>query len=223
MKKNTIYLADDHQIVIDGLRHMISELEQFDILGSTNNGLVAWKQIQLLQPQLVLLDLDMPGMHGMVLAKKIRNNFPEIKIIILSLHSEKSIIKEMMEIPVDGYLLKNSDKDDLQQALLSIANGKQFFAPSITLSLLSPNATKPHVACQSTHDSTLLDALTDREREVLIKICDGLTNREIAEALHISPRTADAHRANLLRKLEAKNVVGLVKFALRVGLSDSNA
>lgn len=201
---------------------MISELEQFDILGSTNNGLVAWEQIQLLQPQLVLLDLDMPGMHGMVLAKKIRNNFPEIKIIILSLHSEKSIIKEMMEIPVDGYLLKNSDKDDLQQALLSIANGKQFFAPSITLSLLSPNAPKPHVACPSTHDSTLLDALTDREREVLIKICDGLTNREIAETLHISPRTADAHRANLLRKLEAKNVVGLVKFALRVGLSDSN-
>lgn len=218
MNKPTIFLADDHQIVVDGLTKLIQELDAFTIVGSANNGLVAWKQIQVLQPEIVLLDLEMPGMHGMVLAGEIKDAMPSVKIVILSLHNETSIIKQMIDIGVDGYLLKNADKKELQFALSNIANGKRHFSSDLTVSLHNQQAVSPRKK-HETNDSQVLESLTAREKEILALICEGLTNKEIAQKLHISTRTTDAHRANLLRKIDVKNVVGLVKFAMRTGIS----
>lgn len=218
MNKPTIFLADDHQIVVDGLTKLIQELDAFTIVGSANNGLVAWTQIQILQPEIVLLDLEMPGMHGMVLAGEIKEAMPNVKIVILSLHNETSIIKQMIDIGVDGYLLKNADKKELQFALGNIANGKRHFSSDLTVSLHNQNAVAPRKNHES-NDSQVLESLTAREKEILALICEGLTNKEIAQKLHISTRTTDAHRANLLRKIDVKNVVGLVKFAMRTGIS----
>ena len=216
--KPTILLVDDHQIVLDGLKNIIKELNQYQIIGTANNGNEALQYIQTLEPDIVLLDIDMPIMNGIVVAERSKKEHPETKIIILSLHHEKSIIKHLISTGVDGYLLKNSDKSELLKALEIVAQGKKYFSSDVAISL--SQSQRPFHSLRGELDQTeILLSLTNREKEIVSLICEGLTNKELAERLHISPRTADAHRANLMKKLNVKNVVGVVKFAMKHGLT----
>ena len=215
MKK--ILLIDDHQIILDGMEAILSELPNIEVIGKASNGQDGLRYIKALRPDIVLLDLDMPIMNGMVLAKEVKSSMPEVKIIILSLHHEPSIIQKLIKDGVDGYLLKNSDKNEVIKAVKTVIEGQKYFSPDIALALTQQ--LKP-LANLSKHEGDIekLSLLSKREIEVLKAVAEGFTNKEIAVALHISSRTADAHRANIMKKLDIQKVVGLVKFAMRNGL-----
>ena len=218
MDKIKILLVDDHQIMIDGMLSILEEDPVFEVLAQANNGREAIDRCRLLSPDLVLMDLDMPIMNGMLAAKELKSSLPEIKIIILSLHSEKSVIQHLIQLGVDGYLVKNSDKAEVLRAIKEVASGNKYFSTAVTLSLsssLSVNRLPPSNDLQQQ-----LCLLSKREIEVLKAIAEGNSNKEIGEQLHLSPRTIDAHRANIMKKLEIKKVTGLVRFALKTGLVD---
>ena len=216
-KKITLLLVDDHQIVLDGLVNILEKVADFTIVSTTRNGHDAIKQIAIFQPDIVLLDIDMPIMNGIVVAEEVKKNNPFVKIIMLTLHQENSIIKHVISLGVDGYLMKNADQEELVHAIRKVYGGHKYFSSDVMIAL-SKNIVKKNGQVDRTNDATLVSQLTTREREIVILICDGFTNREIATQLSISSRTADAHRSNIMKKLDAKNVVGLVKFAIRNGL-----
>ncbi len=212
-----ILLIDDHQIVLDGLEALLAELPDVEIIGRATNGQDGLRYIRSLRPDLVLLDLDMPVVNGLVVANEVKAELPEVKIIVLSLHQEASIIQHLIKLGVDGYLMKNADKAEVFKAVQRVAAGEKYFSTDVTIALTQSLKTAPTLSTH-TADAEKLSLLSNREIEVLKAIAEGLTNKEIAGQLHISPRTADAHRANIMKKLEVGKVVGLVKFALRCGL-----
>jgi len=219
-KKYKILVADDHQILIDGIITMIEQESDFEIVAQARNGKEALDLTSYTQPDIVMMDLDMPIMNGIVAAKAIKNNYPNVKVIILSLHAEKSIINRMLQFGVDAYLIKNSDKTELMRALRTVAEGKRYFSSEVTLSLSKRSENTNTLVNTSDDLQEKLSLLSERETEVLKLIAKGLTNKEIGEQIHLSFRTVDVHRANLMKKLEINKVTGLVRFALKTGLID---
>jgi len=219
-QKTKIVLADDHQILIDGLLTMLENEDQFEVIAQARNGKEALDFVERLAPDLIMMDLDMPVMNGMVAAKSIKHRFPKTMVIILSLHAEKSVIKHMIQIGVDGYLIKNSDKTEVIKALESVAAGKKYFSSDVTLALTSFSENSTSLVSSSSLLQEKLSVLSERETEVLKLIAQGFTNKEIGAQINLSHRTVDVHRSNLMRKLEISKVTGLVRFALKTGLID---
>ncbi len=219
MEKYSIILVDDHQIVLDGIASVLEGVENYELVGMANNGRDAIQTARVTMPHLVLMDIDMPIMNGITAATQLKRDFPEIKIIILSLHNEKAIIQNLIQIGVDGYLLKNSDKDEMLKAIDTVLQGGRYFSTDVTLSL-SGMAPSQSVQLKNTDpgNAEKLSSLTERELEVLKGIAEGLTNKEIGQQLFISQRTVDTHRQNIMKKLDVKKVVGLIKFAIKNGL-----
>ncbi len=215
-----ILLIDDHQIILDGIEAMLSSFPDVEVIGQATNGHDGLQLIKLLQPDLIFLDLEMPLMNGMMLAQKLIKEMPHLKIIILSLHHEASIIEHLIRMGVDGYLLKTADKVEVLRAVETVVKGRKHFSSDVTLALTQKSRKAPTVFSKNTDDLKKISLLSNRETEILKAIAEGLTNKEIAENLFISPRTADAHRANIMKKLNVKKVVGLVKFAIRIGLTE---
>ena len=213
-----ILLVDDHQIMIDGILSIVEEEETIEVLGQASTGKEAIDLCEQLKPDLVLMDLDMPVMNGMDASKEIKNIFPEIKIIILSLHAEKSVIEHMIQINIDGYLIKTSSKSEMLLAIKTVGEGKKYFSSAVTLSLLSNRKESAPIVDTSNQLQAQLASLSEREIEILKLIAEGFSNKEIGEQLHLSFRTIDAHRANLMKKLEIKKVTGLVRFAVKTGI-----
>lgn len=205
MDKRRILLVDDHQLVIDGLRGFIEELESVIVIGEANNGQDAITYAGVLSPDLILMDIDMPILSGIQATQEIKKTHPNVKIIIISMHNEKGLIKKLISFGADGYLLKNSPKKEVVEAVQLVLNGGKYFSEDVLLSL-----EKKKVVFD---DSDEITQLTDREIEIIRLVADGLTNKEIGEQLFISHRTVDTHRTNLMKKLEVTNVAGLIRFA----------
>ena len=210
MKELNILLVDDHQIIIDGLRSLVNSVDGLKVIGEANNGREAIDLLKVLDADVVLMDIDMPVMNGLDATKVIKAKSGKTKVIILSMHCESGMVKELIEIGVAGYLLKNASKEELIQAITKVAGGQQYFATDVTLSLL--NKDKPLL------QSKLEIELTKRETEILKLIADGFSNKEIGEQLFISHRTVDTHRTNLMKKLEVNNIAGLISFAIKNGI-----
>ena len=207
MSKKRILLVDDHQLVLDGLDNFISELSSVEVIGQANNGQDAITYADALSPDLILMDLDMPILSGIQATQDIKRNHPKIKIIIVSMHNEKGLIKKLISFGADGYLMKNSSKQEVLDAIESVLEGHKYFSEEVLTSL--DNSKK------SDDSSNELSLLTDREIEIVRLVADGLTNKEIGEKLFISNRTVDTHRTNLMKKLEITNVAGLIRFAFK--------
>jgi len=205
MDKRRILLVDDHQLVIDGLRGFIEELESVIVIGEANNGQDAITYAGVLSPDLILMDIDMPILSGIQATQEIKKTHPNVKIIIISMHNEKGLIKKLISFGADGYLLKNSPKKEVVEAVQLVLNGGKYFSEDVLLSL-----EKKKVVFD---DSDEITQLIDREIEIIRLVADGLTNKEIGEQLFISHRTVDTHRTNLMKKLEVTNVAGLIRFA----------
>ena len=205
-----ILLVDDHTIVTDGLRALLAGESDYVIKGEAGEGRTALEMLGVLKIDVVLLDIDMPVLNGIDTAKEIIKKFPDVKIVMLTMHDEKSLIRMLMDIGVHGYLLKNSSKEELITALRHAINDKFFITDNLNSILLSPETQikRPEI----------LSELTEREIEIITLIADGLSNKEIGEKLFISHRTVDTHRTNLMSKLEVHNVAGIVKFAILNGL-----
>lgn len=207
-----ILLADDHHIILDGLTAIISSDKELEIIGKASNGKEALQQIHVLKPDMIILDIDMPIKNGIITAQEIIALQIPIKIIMLSLHKENAVVKNLMQLGVDGYLIKNADSQEMIYAIHQIRNGKKYFSSEllIELSKVSTNSIS--------HDAEKISLLTEREIEIIKLIVEGLSSKEIGEKLFISDRTVETHRNNLMKKLELKNVVGLLRWAIKNGI-----
>jgi DNA-binding NarL/FixJ family response regulator len=211
IKKTRLVIVDDHQLIIDGIKALLRDEESIQIVGEASNGKEAIEVIDLLETDVVLLDIDMPVMDGIETSKILHQKYPKLAIIILSMHAEKGLIKNLVEIGVKGYLLKNSSRAEILKALNEVMEGNSYFSPEVTLSLLNKSIENGRRQAEIN--------LTDREEEVLCLIASGFTNKEIGEKLFISHRTVDTHRTNLMKKLDVNNLAGLVSYAIKHGFA----
>ncbi|MCG8574507.1 MAG: response regulator transcription factor [Flavobacteriales bacterium] len=211
-----ILLVDDHQLIIDGIRGFLENEEDLQVVGEANSGEEAIRLTQVLEPHLILMDIEMPEVSGIQASEEIKRNYPEVKIIIISMHNEKQLIKKLIAKGIDGYLLKNSEKSEVINAIRHVFEVGPYFSEEVNNALQSSAQTNETLT-QNTGDFSLAH-LTERELEVLKQVANGYTNKEIGERLNISHRTVDTHRTNLMKKLDVTNVAGLIKIAFRNGL-----
>ncbi len=212
-----ILIADDHPLIAEGIKTAINSNLDFTVTAIVQNGKEALDFIHNNVIDIALLDVNMPVLDGIACAKEIIKSYSNVKVAMLSMHQEASIIKNLIEIGVKGYMLKTIPSKELQMALKIIYNGKEYFNADVTKALLTNN--KTNSLEQLTNKSPLLAELTARELEVIKYISQGLTNQQIAKELFISPRTVDTHRTNIMRKLDVHNVASLIRFAFQNGLT----
>jgi len=212
MNSIRIMIVDDHQIIIDGLKAMLDHEKGISVVATALNGREAIEILKVLTIDIILMDLDMPVMDGLTATKTIKENKAAPGIIILSMHLQKGMVEELIKIGVDGYVLKNTNRNELINAIIQVSSGKKYFGPNVTLSLLNNEKTKMESNSGQTID------LTHREIEILKLITEGYTNKEIGEKLFISHRTVDTHRTNMMKKLDVNNVAGLIKKAIKEGI-----
>ncbi len=207
--KVSVFILDDHQMLIDGIKALLAHSKKYEVIGEDTNGHAALKKIQELQPKLVITDINMPNMSGVEFTKLLRTLNSEVKICALSMHSEKSIIAQIIQCGANGYVLKNTGKQDLLNALDKIMEGQYFISNNISIDLLlGENITQGATGVLNNIK------LTDRESEILKLIAQEFSNLQIANALFISERTVETHRKNIFRKTNTKSVVGLIKYAM---------
>lgn len=210
MNKIKVLLTDDHQIIIDGLKSLLKNSEEIIVCGEANNGREALKIIGIISIDLVLMDIDMPVMNGIDTLKEIRKQYQNVKVIILSIHNEAGLIKSLMDIGANGYLLKSCTQDELINAIKKVSAGQTYFSTDVTLALLNSSGTS--------YPEQKNELLTDRETEILKMIAAGFSNKEIGDQLFISHRTVDTHRTNLMKKLNVSNIAGLISYAIKNGI-----
>jgi len=207
-----ILIADDHPIMADGIKNLFTGEKDFEVVTTVCNGIEVVEVLKSIKIDVLLLDIDMPGMDGIECAKIVKKEYPEVKIAILTMHEETSLIKSLVKQGVNAYMLKTIPKSELMNAIHIIYNGGQYFNADVTRALLN----KKDKSIKETNP--LLATLTERENEIIQLVAEGFTNPQIGEKLFISPKTVDVHRTNLMRKLNVHNVAGLVRFAFQNGL-----
>jgi len=205
-----VLLADDHQIIIDGISNLLEDEADIKVVAHCNNGLEVLDRLPNVNIDVLLLDLDMPLMNGFECAEQVQKRFPEVKIAILTMHQEKALIQKFIEFGVKGYFLKTIAKSELVHAIKTIAGGGEYFPSDVTKALIQKQVITPDIT-----QSPLLSSLTEREVEIIRLVSQGFSNKEIADKLFISPRTADTHRTNIMRKLDLHNVAEMVRFAFQ--------
>ncbi len=209
-----ILIADDHSILRHGLSKSIQQQEDMEVVGQAADGLTAVRMVRELSPDIVIMDISMPDINGMDATAEIVRDFPNAKVIGLSMHSAKKFVREMFKAGASGYLLKDCSFDELAGAIRIVMSGKSYLSPEITDVLLDN-----YVRTASEDDSTVFTNLTKRERQVLQLMAEGLTTKQIGLKLHISPKTVEAHRLRIMDKLEIDNIAQLTKYAIQEGLT----
>ncbi|HWZ29614.1 MAG TPA: response regulator transcription factor, partial [Gemmatimonadales bacterium] len=207
-----VLLADDHSVVRAGLRHVLAGDPELTVVGEAGTGPDAMVLAAAERPDVVLLDLTMPGAGGLEVLRHLRATLPEIRVLILSVHDDQEYVLESVRAGAHGYLRKDSSPAEIRQAVRAVCAGDAYFSPPVARHLTT-----------ALRDATPapegdIAALTSREREVLVRVARGLTNRETASELRISVRTVEAHRDSLMRKLRIHTVAGLTRFAISQGL-----
>lgn len=207
-----LLLADDHALFLNGLVAILSQEPDFCVVATARNGREALEKLTESAVDIALLDIDMPELTGLEATQYISTNLKGIKVILLSMHAEPSLVRSALNAGADGYVIKTADLEELTFALKQVFKGKRYFDSNL---LTTQKTTQiPHIS--STYPG--LSDLTAREIEILKMIAQGFKNSEIGERLFISPKTVDTHRTNLMRKLGARNVASLTRIALEEGL-----
>jgi len=211
-----VVLADDHQIVRHGLRSLLSAEPDIEVVGEADNGRAVIRLVQELSPQVVIMDISMPDLNGIEATRQILSDFSGVKVIALSMHSDSLFVLNMFKAGASGYLLKDCALEELVKAVRTVMNRKVYLSPSI-----SDIVVKDFVIGWSPEDSSssAYSILTAREREVLQLMAEGKTTNQIAENLCISVKTVEAHRKQLMTKLDIHSVAELTKYAIRQGLT----
>jgi DNA-binding NarL/FixJ family response regulator len=208
-----ILITDDHQLVIDGLQLMLAEAEDMKCIGSAGNGKEALAMLAVCPTDVLLLDINMPEMDGVECCRLVRERYPAVKVLVLSMMREASLVKIMLKLGASGFLLKNAGKDEVIDAIRKVHEGKQAFSTDVLDAIMDSFTNKP----SKTASSPFLK-ISRREKQILQLILDERTTTEIASELFISFGTVETHRRNLLMKLNARNTAGLVKAALEYDL-----
>jgi DNA-binding NarL/FixJ family response regulator len=207
-----VLVADDHTIVRTGIRHVLESEAGFEVVGEAGTGAEAVALAAKLRPDVVVLDISMPGESGLQVAAQLRGTSPEPRVLILSMHDNAEYVLESVRAGAHGYLLKDAAATELRTAIRAVCRGESYFSP--------PVASRLREALRGEHETHAgsLAQLTGRERDVLLGVVRGRTNKEIAGELGISHRTVETHRESLMRKLQIRTVAELTRFALGAGI-----
>ena len=213
-----VVLADDHVFVRDGIKSLLENEANIKVVGEATDGLEALKIVETEQPDLLILDIRMPNLTGIEVVEKLRNQNNFVKIVMLSMHESEEYVLKSIKAGADGYLLKGSSKEEFLKAVHTVANGGKYFSGDIS-SILIGQLNNPGTASAESKQSLDEDMMiTKREKEILKLLLSGKGNKEIAEALDISKRTAEVHRFNLMKKLKVKNLMELSNKATEYSL-----
>ena len=214
MSKIRLVLADDHAVVRSGLRMLLEAQPDIEIVAEAETGEEAVDHARKLKPDIILMDIQMPGVNGIEATKRIKRLSPDSAVLALTMHEDEQYFFEMLHAGASGYVPKRAAPDELVTAIRTVARGDVFLYPSLATQLV-----QDYLKQAGTGDQPeVYDTLTPREQEVLILIAEGLSNPEIAERLVISVKTVDRHRENIMRKLNLHSRIDLVKYAIKVGL-----
>ena len=209
-----VVIADDHGIVREGLRSLLDKQPDVEVVGEGEDGQMAVQLAESLSPDIVIMDMSMPNLNGIEATRLILGHNPRIRVIILSMHSDRQIVKETLEAGASAYVQKTHLFDEMRRALEAVAEGGRYLSPRITDVILNDYVGRP-----SEGESAEAPKLTGRERRIVQLIAEGKTIKEIARVLHISPKTADTNRRQIMNKLNISSVAELTKYALREGLT----
>lgn len=209
----TIALADDHHVVRQGFKALLESEKDFKLVGEAADGLEAVRIVEEQKPNILVLDLMIPRLHGLEVVRHLRKSAPDTRVIILSMHADEPYVMEALRNGACGYVLKDATATDLVQAVRTVAEGRRYLS-----AVLAERAISGYVTHPGESDLDVYETLTNREREILQLAAEGKTSIEIGKSLFISPRTAETHRANLMRKLSLRSQTDLVRFAIRKGI-----
>lgn len=205
--KYRIFLVDDHALFLSGLKGLLGRYPEFSVVGEASDGSEFLRLLPDSTCDVVLMDIDMPNMGGIEATERALEHNPDIKIITLSMHGDQEFYFRMVEAGAKGFILKNSDIDEVLAAIRTVAEGGSYFSQELLTSLVRN--------LKTTRNEMPEDHLSEREKEILLLVCQGLSNHEIAEKLFISKRTVDKHRANILEKTGCRNTANLVVYAIK--------
>jgi DNA-binding NarL/FixJ family response regulator len=208
MTKIRLVLADDHPMIRAGFKTLLSQSNDIEIAGEAGNGQELIKVVGSVKPDVALIDVHMPGMSGLEALEKLHSSYPDIRFVVLTMHEEREYVQKALKAGAAGYLLKNIDRDELENAIRTVFKGGKYFSPEIT-SILADTIARPAEAGTE---------ITPREKEVLQLVARGHSTKQIADQLGISIRTVETHRINMLKKLEVSNSAELIRKAFELGL-----
>ena len=209
----TIVLADDHSVVRAGLRALLEGEDGFRVIGEAADGLEAVQHVERLRPDVLVVDVMMPGLNGIEVTRQVRQRMPATKVVVLSMHSHEPYVLEALRHGASGYVLKDASTEQLVHAIREVVAGRSYLSPPLTERAIAAYTARAQTATLDPYD-----LLTTREREVFQLAAEGLSNAEIAQRLTISPRTVEMHRGNLMRKIDLQSQTDLVRYAIRRGV-----
>ncbi len=211
-----VLLADDHILVRAGLRKLLESIAGFEVVGEADDGLALLALVEQLQPDLVMMDIGMPGLNGIDATARVMKGWPKTRVVILSMHQSEEYVRQALRHGAAAYLLKDAAPLELEQALAAVMRGETYLSPTVSKGVLNDYVNRLR------QDEQPGDALTPRQREVLKLVAGGLSTKEIARSLDLSVKTVDTHRSQLMKQLDIHEVAGLVRYAMRVGLISSD-
>lgn len=214
--KIRILLVDDHKILREGISSLVKGYDDMEVIGEAADGRTALRLVQELSPDIVIMDISMPDLNGIDATRKITADYPDVKVIALSMHYDKQFISEIFKAGAAGYLIKDSAFDELEHAIRVVMQNKTYINPQIA-SLVIQSLISQTPSPNSSQKAFSL--LTEREREVLQLISEGKSTKQIASDLHVSAKTIESHRRQVMGKLNIRNVAELTKYAIREGLT----
>ncbi len=209
-----ILIAEDHAIVREGIRMILDAEPDFDVVGEAKDGKQAVELVRSLSPDVVVMDISMPQMTGIEATQQIRRLCPRTHVLILTIHEEESYVFQLLQMGASGYVLKRAAATDLVEAVRAASRGEAFLYPSVARSVVADYLDRVRTG----EGRDRYDGLTDREREILVLLAEGLTNAQIADRLYISVKTVQTHRAHIMEKLDLHDRSLLVRYAVRKGL-----
>jgi DNA-binding NarL/FixJ family response regulator len=212
--KYSVIIAEDHQLFREGLKSMLSARGDIDIIAEAEDGLEAVSCVKRTPPDLLLLDLSMPRLSGISVMKDVKRQFPDVKILALTIHESDEYVLEAFDAGTDGYCIKDASREELMVAIDSVLEGKTYISPGIAENVMEGFLEDR----RRLKTKTDWDTVTQREREVLKLLAEGYLNKEIAALLHISVKTVEKHRANIMTKLDLHNASALTAYAIEKGL-----
>jgi len=212
MKPIRVVLADDHTLVRAGLRKLLESLPDFEVVGEAVDGMAVLALVEKLQPDLVLMDIAMPGLNGIEATARLVKTWPEVRVLILSMHQSEEYVRQALRHGAAAYLLKDAAPMELEFALSAVLRGETYLSPAVSKGVVQDYVQRLR------GDDQPAEALSPRQREVLQLIAEGQSTKEIARRLDLSVKTVDTHRSQLMKQLDIHEVAGLVRYAMRVGL-----
>jgi DNA-binding NarL/FixJ family response regulator len=212
MKSIRVLLVDDHALVRAGIRALVQKLAGAEVVAEAEDGRQALSLVKDLRPDIVLMDISMPGLNGLEAAARVAKEYPCVKVIMLSAHSHEEYVCQALRAGASGYLLKDASTAELELALTAVARGETYLSPAVSKHVINDYMRRV------SGEPGSLEMLTPRQREILQLVAEGRTTKEIAHTLHISVKTVETHRMQLMDRLGIHDVAGLVRFAIRVGL-----